>query len=148
MRHTSIVGIIALMLMMFSGLIFAEHAINDSKNPAYLLVISGTSGSLVGNTLTLNGVSNVIYFSDRPNRVAGHMSIAKFTEAWSQGADSFKKDPPNATLSVLTKTGIKINCYWTRILSLQLNVVPETLSIYIPTLTSCGNLILVFIPVL
>ncbi len=64
-----------------------------------------TSGSLKGDTLTLNGVPNVIYFSDRPARKAGHMSLSEFVEMWNKGSDSFKADPPNATLSVLKKDG-------------------------------------------
>jgi hypothetical protein len=89
--------------VLFFGVLFAnaEHVIEDSKNTGYLFVISGTSGSLDGDTLTLNGVPNVIYFSDRPARKAGHLSLEKFVESWNKGVDSFKADPPNATLSVL-----------------------------------------------
>jgi hypothetical protein len=93
------------MLTLVPGLVFAEHVIDDSKNTGYLFVISGTSGSLDGDTLTLNGVPNVLYFSDRPNRVAGHLSLEKFVELWNKGVDSYKADPPNATLSVLKKDG-------------------------------------------
>ncbi len=88
-------------------MVFAEHVIDDSKNTGYLFVISGTSGSLDGDTLTLNGVPNVIYFSDRPARKAGHLSLEKFVESWNKGSDSFKADPPNATLSLSTKDGVK-----------------------------------------
>ncbi len=107
MRFSSIVGIFTVMLTLVSGLVFAENVIDDSKKPGYLFVISGTSGSLKGATLTLNGVPNVLYFSDRPDRVAGHLSLEKFVEMWDKGVDSFKADPPNATLSVLTKEGAK-----------------------------------------
>ena len=107
MRHATIVGIFTVMLTLVPGLVFAEHVIDDSKNTGYLFVISGTSGSLDGDTLTLNGVPNVIYFSDRPARIAGHMSVSKFVEMWEKGVDSFKADPPNATLSVLKKEGAK-----------------------------------------
>jgi hypothetical protein len=103
MRFSTIVGIFTLILSQIPGLVFAEHVIDDSKNPGYLFVISGTSGSLDGDTLTLNGVPNVIYFSDRPARIAGHMSLTKFVDTWGKGSDSFKADPPNATLSVLKK---------------------------------------------
>jgi len=116
MRFSTIVGIFTVMLMLVPGLVFAEHVIDDSKNPGYLFVISGTSGSLKGDTLTLNGVPNVLYFSDRPNRVAGHLSLEKFVESWNKGVDSYKADPPNATLSVLKKEGAK-------------NVVVELLSV-------------------
>ena len=103
MRHATIVGIFTVMLTLVSGLVFAEHVIDDSKNTGYLFVISGTSGSLDGDTLTLNGVPNVIYFSDRPARVAGHMTLQEFVGMWNKGNDSFKADPPNATLSILKK---------------------------------------------
>jgi len=101
MRFSTIVGIFTVMLTLLPGLVFAEHVIEDSKNTGYLFVISGTSGSLDGDTLTLNGVPNVIYFSDRPARKTGHLSVSEFIEMWDKGVDSFKADPPNATLSVL-----------------------------------------------
>lgn len=53
-------------------------------------------------TLALTGVSPVtLFFTDRPERVAGNMTTAKFVPFWSQGKDSFSKDPPNADLSIL-----------------------------------------------
>ena len=104
MRLTIIIGIITGILTV---LIFAEHLIDDSEEPRYLFVLSVTSGSLKQDTLTLNGVPNVIYFSDRTTRKAGHMSLSNFVEMWDKGVDSFKADPPNATLSVLMKNGEK-----------------------------------------
>ncbi len=89
MRHATIAGIFAVMLTLATGLVFAEHVIDDSKNTGYLFVISGTSGSLDGDTLTLNGVPNVIYFTDRPARKVGHLSLKKFVEMWDKGDDSF-----------------------------------------------------------
>jgi hypothetical protein len=54
--------------------------------------------------LTLRGVSPVtIFFSDRPERVAGNMLTTGFVPFWSEGKDSFSKDPPNANLSILEK---------------------------------------------
>jgi hypothetical protein len=43
-----------------------------------------------------------VYFSDRPERVAGHMNMARYLEEWTSqaGKDSFKANPPNAVLSV------------------------------------------------
>ena len=40
-------------------------------------------------------------FSDRPDRIAGHMTTERFVPFWSEGADSFLKDPPNAALAFL-----------------------------------------------
>jgi len=107
MRHATIVGIFTVMLTLLPGLVFAENVIDDSKEPSYLFVLSATSGSLKGDTLTLNGVPNVIYFSDRPARKVGHISVSEFIEMWDKGVDSYKADPPNATLSILDKAGAK-----------------------------------------
>jgi hypothetical protein len=55
-----------------------------------------------GTTLTLNGVTpSTLYFSDRPQRVVGHMSTADFVDLWAEGANSFEEDPPNAVLAFL-----------------------------------------------
>jgi hypothetical protein len=52
--------------------------------------------------LTLHSVNPItIAFADRPERFAGHMPTSQFVPMWSSGRDSFLKDPPNATLSVL-----------------------------------------------
>lgn len=42
-----------------------------------------------------------LFFSDRPERIAGNMTTAKFVPFWSEGEDSFLQDPPNADLSIL-----------------------------------------------
>jgi hypothetical protein len=55
-----------------------------------------------GKSLTLNGVTpSTLYFSDRPQRIVGHMSTADFVELWSEGDNSFEEDPPNAVLAFL-----------------------------------------------
>ena len=53
-------------------------------------------------TLTLQGITpSTLYFSDRPQRVVGHMTTADFVELWGAGENSFQTDPPNAVLSFL-----------------------------------------------
>jgi len=55
-----------------------------------------------GGTLKLQGVApSTLYFSDRPQRVVGHMKTADFVELWGEGDNSFEADPPNAVLSFL-----------------------------------------------
>lgn len=52
--------------------------------------------------LTLVGVSPVtVFFSDRPERIAGNMKTAAFVPFWRKGKDSFLSDPPNADISIL-----------------------------------------------
>ena len=65
-------------------------------------VLNADGATLEGNKLTLKGVShNVIVFADRPARAAGHEDLDLFVARWGDGKDSFKADPPNATISVL-----------------------------------------------
>ncbi|MCP4229153.1 MAG: hypothetical protein GY771_03270 [bacterium] len=40
--------------------------------------MSAVSGSCDGETLTLNDVPAVVYFSDRPYRIAGYVSEEQF----------------------------------------------------------------------
>ena len=49
-----------------------------------------------------------IVFADRPVRAAGHVLTADFIKQWDEGNDSFAKDPPNATISVLNSDGSAI----------------------------------------
>jgi len=54
-------------------------------------------------TFRLVGVGKqTVYFSDRPVRIAGHVSMADYLVEWSAaaGPNNFSKVPPNATLSV------------------------------------------------
>jgi hypothetical protein len=51
-------------------------------------------------TMTLLGLTpHTIYFSDRPERIVGHITTHRFLEWWSDGEDSFAVDPPNAVLA-------------------------------------------------
>ena len=60
------------------------------------------------SALTLTGVSPVtIFFTDRPERIAGNMKTARFIPFWSEGKDSFKSNPPNADISIIEGTELK-----------------------------------------
>ena len=53
-------------------------------------------------TVTFHGLAHAtLFFSDRPQRVVGHMTSRKFVDQWGEGEDSFAEDPPNAVLSFL-----------------------------------------------
>jgi hypothetical protein len=73
----------------------------DAK-PQFLFVQSARRMRYANDVLTLVDVSPVtVVFSDRPQRLAGHMLTDAFVPFWSEGDDSFEKDPPNADLAVL-----------------------------------------------
>ncbi len=97
--------VICLVLVAAATSVTASHVINESENPQFLFVMSAVSGSYDGETLTLTGIPSVVYFSDRPYRIAGHMSIQEFVELWEEGANYYEVDPPNATLSILEEDG-------------------------------------------
>ena len=57
--------------------------------------------------LTLDGIgATTLYFSDRPQRITGHIPTEEFFDTWGEGDDSFADDPPNAVLSTFTEDEI------------------------------------------
>ena len=97
---------ITLFVLIFSAqLSNANPVINDADAPKFLYTMSAKSGTYADGRLTLNDVPLVIYFSDRPHRISGQLSIEVFEQGWNKGKDSFRNDPPNATLSILGKDG-------------------------------------------
>ena len=55
-----------------------------------------------GETLRLRGITpSTLFFSDRPQRVVGHMLTSDFVDLWGTGDNSFETDPPNAVLAFL-----------------------------------------------
>lgn len=41
-----------------------------------------------------------LFFSDRPDRVTGHVTSIEFVGSWDKGEDNFASNPPNAALSI------------------------------------------------
>lgn len=93
------------------AMLAASHAaptvIADQHEDLTLLFVQ-TSGGMQAdaNKLRLVDVGEqTVYFSDRPNRIAGHIHLDKFVNGWSKGDDSFAENPPNAVLSVYEPGG-------------------------------------------
>lgn len=77
----------------------------DEDSVEFLFVQAGAQVALKDGTLSLaNANPHTLYFSDRPERIAGVVTTEEFVEHWATGTDSFKADPPNAVL-VLHSTG-------------------------------------------
>ena len=74
----------------------------SAKQADFLFVQTAKSMSFdkANNKLALEGVSSTtLFFTDRPERIAGNMKTTSFIPFWSTGKDSFLKDPPNADIS-------------------------------------------------
>jgi len=107
-------------LLCVPDLVFAQDAISSPAQKSIggskaemvpsLAVLNSKGAILQGNKLTLSDVSaNSIVFADRPVRAAGHVLTSEFIKQWDVGNNSFAKDPPNATISVMSSDGTSVN---------------------------------------
>ncbi len=96
--------IAALILLLPVGLQAAETAkeTTAAEEPSLLFVQSAQAMRFDGKTLTLGGIGPAtVYFSDRPQRLAGLVSHQAFVALWDKNKEAFAADPPNAALAVL-----------------------------------------------
>jgi len=76
---------------------------NQESSPQFLFVQSAKRFTFADGTLSLHGVSpHTIYFSDRPERIAGHVTVREYLDWGRDAEDSFTKNPPNANLSIIS----------------------------------------------
>ena len=80
----------------------AAQAVEKTKKADLLFVQNAKDVTVDGGKLFLKGIGpTVLFFSDRPERIAGHMTNERYLKLWREdGKDSFLADPPNATVSV------------------------------------------------
>jgi len=101
LTRQSFVAFAALTLILLGG---AVAAAEEEKTADFLFVQSAKSMKFdsATNKLTLENVSPMtLFFTDRPERIAGNMKTTAFLPFWSEGKDSFKSDPPNADVSIV-----------------------------------------------
>jgi hypothetical protein len=80
----------------------SSSAADSAKKADLLFVQNAKDVTVDGGKLVLKGIGpTVLFFSDRPERIAGHMTNDRYLKLWMEdGKDSFLADPPNATVSV------------------------------------------------
>lgn len=86
------------------GSVMAQVVKEEAKQADFLFVqtAKGMTFDKSTNKLTLDSISSItLFFSDRPERIAGNMKTSAFVPFWSKGKDSFLSDPPNADISIL-----------------------------------------------
>jgi lipoprotein-anchoring transpeptidase ErfK/SrfK len=81
-------------------------AVDVSQQKVELLFVQNATSiqyDKAKGTLRMKNIArSTLFFTDRPVRMAGHYHTRdEFLPAWSEGPDSFAKNPPNATLSLL-----------------------------------------------
>jgi hypothetical protein len=85
----------------FLGLIVILSAQAEDEECEMLFVEQAKSMAFSAGVMTLMEVNpTIIFFCDRPVRIAGHMTLDAFMGLVSKGENSFKENPPNAALSV------------------------------------------------
>ena len=93
-------------IMLAPSLGAAQTSPPAKREMVQLLFVQNSRGVAIsqdGRTLTLKDVSpTTLFFADRPVRLAGHYTTRdQYMKLWTGGGDqSFRQDPPNATLSV------------------------------------------------
>jgi hypothetical protein len=88
-------------VLLLATVVLPAHADEDACD--MLFVQDAKAMIFDGNRLTLKDANpNIIFFCDRPVRIAGHMTRDAFMKLVSEGEDSFAKNPPNAAISIFS----------------------------------------------
>jgi len=106
-RHSFITtAALSLSLIIFG--VIAATAGDEKADFLFVQSAKSMTFDAATNKLTLKNVSPVtVFFTDRPERIAGNMNTTRLIPFWSDGKDSFKSDPPNADISVVEGKTLK-----------------------------------------
>jgi hypothetical protein len=100
--------------LLLSGLLLARA----EENKVQLMFVQ-TADDLKAdaNTLRLVNVGQqTLYFSDRPVRVAGHLTMPAYMDEWKagEGPDNFSSDPPTPRYRFMSRGATKTRLPWSR----------------------------------
>jgi len=98
-------GLVTLGAAVMPGCGRSEEEIDGDAE--FLMVQSAHAAKLEDGVLRLDGVSpSTMYFSDRPERIVGHLPTKYFADYWNEG-ETFDEVPPNAALSLLDTEAVE-----------------------------------------
>jgi hypothetical protein len=86
----------------------SDSASSESPQMMFVQIADDIRVDPAAGTFRLVKVNQqTLFFSDRPQRIAGHFKMADYLKEWTDkaGRDNFGGDPPNATLSVYEPGG-------------------------------------------
>jgi hypothetical protein len=93
-------AIVSISLVLFAFVMFA-HAEETEEIVFFVQSAKNIEFDAGTGILILKEVSpTMIWFTDRPQHLAGHETVQDFVGTWGTGRDSFAANPPNATLSI------------------------------------------------
>lgn len=73
----------------------------------YMFAQTSSGLDIDAGRITLRGVSaTTLFFSDRPERLTGHVPTDEFLTSWGVGDDNFAENPPNALLSIFEEDSV------------------------------------------
>lgn len=93
------------LVLLILGLALPQFIIACGDDPkqregaSVLVVQQADSATFDGDTLTLRDVTATVWFSNRPQRTAGHLTTSAYLEYWEPGS-GFASTPPNAALAI------------------------------------------------
>ena len=90
-------------MLTMAGCATTSTTSSDAPQLMFVQVAEDLKVDPVKSTIRLVKVDQqTLYFSDRPQRIAGHLKMADYLKEWTAkaGKDNFGANPPNATLSV------------------------------------------------
>ena len=103
LNHAHLVFLLAAVVLSMAALAATSAIAAEAPQLMFVQSAEDLKVDSAKNTLRLVKVNQqTLYFSDRPQRLAGHLKMADYLKEWTAkaGKDNFKADPPNATLSV------------------------------------------------
>jgi hypothetical protein len=72
---------------------------------AMFVQVAPAAEAVDGRLILKNVSESTLFFSDRPNRVVGHIHTSQLVSVWDEGENSFESDPPNAVLAFVEQGG-------------------------------------------
>jgi len=97
-------AVLAILFITMTSIVIAQTS-TSPQEPQFMFVQIAEDLKVDPEEQTLrlvNVAQQTLYFTDRPQRIAGHLKMSDYMKEWTAkaGKDNFGDDPPNATLSV------------------------------------------------
>jgi hypothetical protein len=103
LKHRRVVFALAAVMLSMAACATTSSTFSEAPQLMFVQISEDLKVDPAKSTIRLVKVDQqTLYFSDRPQRIAGHLKMADYLKEWTAkaGKDNFGANPPNATLSV------------------------------------------------